>query len=128
LVETLGLNLLPLNFEPDGTFPKGPPDPLLAENRTEIEALTRSSNVDFGVAWDADADRFMFFDEQETLFPVLILLRCCGIFLLEKYGTDNKIIFDPRVIWPALKVTEGEGAPAIISKGGHSLHERSDAP
>jgi len=61
LVETLGLNCCRSTSNPTAPLPKGPPDPLLAENRTEIEALTRSSNVDFGVAWDADADRVMFF-------------------------------------------------------------------
>jgi len=29
LVKKLGLDLIPLNFVPDGTFPKGPPDPML---------------------------------------------------------------------------------------------------
>jgi len=44
---------------------------------------------------------------RETLFPVLILLALLAHILLEKYGTDNKIIFDPRVIWPALKSDRG---------------------
>ena len=39
LVERLGLNLIPLNFEPDGSFPKGPPDPMLPGNRTETEEI-----------------------------------------------------------------------------------------
>ena len=37
LAEQLGLNLIPLNFEPDGSFTKGPPDPMLPGNRTETE-------------------------------------------------------------------------------------------
>lgn len=121
LVEELGLNLLPLNFEPDGTFPKGPPDPLLASNRAEIEELTKNSQVDFGVAWDADADRVMFFDEHGRFISGAYITALLANILLDKYGTDNKIIFDPRVIWPTLKVTEARGAPAIISKGGHAF-------
>jgi len=121
LVQELGLDLIPLNFEPDGTFPKGPPDPLLASNRAEIEALTKSSNVDFGVAWDADADRVMFFDEHGRFISGAYITALLANILLEKYGTDNKIIFDPRVIWPTLRVTEAKGAPAIISKGGHAF-------
>src|SRR5262245_26095753 len=60
LAQDLGLNLIPLNFEPDGTFPKGPPDPMLPANRTETEALVKEHKATFGVAWDADADRCMF--------------------------------------------------------------------
>jgi phosphomannomutase len=121
LVDQLGLDLRPLNFEPDGTFPKGPPDPLLASNRTEIEALVKSSNVDFGVAWDADADRVMFFDEHGRFISGAYITALLADILLSKYGTDNKIIFDPRVVWPALKVTEARGAESIISKGGHAF-------
>src|SRR5436309_2179685 len=43
LVKKLRLNLIPLNFVPDGTFPKGPPDPMLPENRIETERLVKSS-------------------------------------------------------------------------------------
>jgi phosphomannomutase len=121
LVQEFNLDLIPLNFEPDGSFPKGPPDPLLASNRTEIEALTKSSNADFGVAWDADADRVMFFDEHGRFISGAYITALLADILLGKYGTDNKIIFDPRVIWPALKVTDATGAPAIISKGGHAF-------
>ena len=57
IVKELGLTMIPLNFEPDGSFPKGPPDPLLPENRVETEELIKKSGVDFGAAWDADAAR-----------------------------------------------------------------------
>lgn len=121
LVDDLKLELLPLNFEPDGTFPKGPPDPLLASNRAEIEALTKSSNADFGVAWDADADRVMFFDEHGRFISGAYITALLADILLDKYGTNNKIIFDPRVIWPTLKVTSERRALPIISKGGHAF-------
>lgn len=121
LVDDLKLDLLPLNFEPDGAFPKGPPDPLLASNRAEIEALTKSSQADFGVAWDADADRVMFFDEHGSFISGAYITALLANILLDKYGTENKIIFDPRVIWPTLKVTRERGATPIISKGGHAF-------
>jgi phosphomannomutase len=41
--------------------------------------------------------------------------------LLEKYGHDNAIIFDPRVIWPTLEVVEKKGGRPIVSKGGHAF-------
>ncbi|PYS27638.1 MAG: phosphomannomutase/phosphoglucomutase, partial [Acidobacteria bacterium] len=64
IVEKLGLNLIPLNFEPDGSFPKGTPDPLQAGNRAESVQLTKDSHADFAALWDADADRCMFLDEK----------------------------------------------------------------
>ena len=41
--------------------------------------------------------------------------------LLMKYGSDNAIIFDPRVVWPTLEVVKRKGGTAIISKGGHAF-------
>jgi len=41
--------------------------------------------------------------------------------LLEKYGHDNAIIFDPRVIWPTLKVVNEKGGRPIMSKSGHAF-------
>jgi phosphomannomutase len=121
LVEKLGLDLLPLNFEPDGSFPKGPPDPMLPGNRTEIEKLVKDEQTDFGVAWDADADRVMFFDEGGRFISGAYVTALLADILLEKYGHDNAIIFDPRVIWPTLEVCNRKGARAIIAKGGHAF-------
>ena len=60
----LPLETVPLNAEPDGTFPKGRPDPFVPENRGEFQELVKSSQANLGIAWDADADRCFFFDEH----------------------------------------------------------------
>lgn len=121
LVEELSLDLIPLNFEPDGSFPKGPPDPMLPQNRTETEKLIKEQGADFAAAWDADADRCMFFDEKGQFISGAYITALLADILLGKYGNDNKIIFDPRVIWPTEEVCKRRGATAIIAKGGHAF-------
>jgi phosphomannomutase len=121
LAETLRLNVIPLNFEPDGTFPKGQPDPLQPENRAETVELTKKSNVAFAAIWDADADRCMFLDEKGEFISGAYITALLADILLAKHGNRNKIIFDPRVIWPALKVCRQRGAEPIISKSGHAF-------
>ena len=121
LVQELGLDMIPLNFEPDGTFPKGPPDPMLPGNRAETEKLVKDEHTDFGVIWDADADRVMFVDEGGQFVSGAYVTAFLADILLEKYGHDNAIIFDPRVIWPTLKVVNEKGGRPIISKGGHAF-------
>jgi phosphomannomutase len=121
LAQQLGLNLIPLNFEPDGSFPKGPPDPMLPGNRTETEALIRERGAAFGVAWDADADRAMFFNEKGEFIPGPYITALLADILLTKYGSNNAIIFDPRVIWPTLKVVTEKGGRPIVAKGGHAF-------
>ena len=103
IAEKLKLDLKALNFEPDGTFPKGTPDPMLPGNRAETEELTRDSNVDFAAMWDADADRCMFLDEKGEFISGAYITALLADILLTKHGGDNKIIFDPRVIWPPIK-------------------------
>lgn len=121
LAERLKLDLKPLNFTKDGSFPKGPPDPLLPENRKETEKLVKKSKVDFGVAWDADADRVMFFDENGTFISGAYITALLAEIMLKKYGTDNKIILDTRVTWPILKVVNKMHGHPIVSKVGHAF-------
>jgi len=121
IAEKLRLKLITLNFEPDGTFPKGPPDPMLPGNRAETEHLTKESHVDFAAIWDADADRCMFLDEKGDFISGAYITAMLADILLTKHGGDNKIIFDPRVIWPTIKVCEQHGAQPIISKSGHAF-------
>ena len=121
LAQELGQDLIPLNFEPDGSFPKGPPDPMLPGNRTETEQLVKDQHTDFAAIWDADADRVMFVDENGQFVSGAYVTALLADILLEKYGHDNAIIFDPRVIWPTLEVVNKKGGRPIISKGGHAF-------
>jgi phosphomannomutase len=121
LAQDLGLNLITLNFEPDGTFPKGPPDPMLPGNRAETEALVKERRPNFGVIWDADADRCMFFTEKGEFISGAYITALLADILLTKYGSDNTIIFDPRVIWPTVDVCKRRGATPIVAKSGHAF-------
>lgn len=121
IAEELNLNLIPLNFEPDGSFPKGPPDPMLVGNRSETERLVRESKADFGAAWDADADRVMFFDETGAFISGAYMTALLATIMLKKHGRHNKILYDPRVVWPVEKAVSETGGHAIMSKSGHAF-------
>jgi phosphomannomutase len=121
IADKLNLTLTTLNWEPDGTFPKGTPDPMQPANRAETEAAMRNSEFALGVIWDADADRCMFLDERGEFISGAYVTALLADILLTKYGDDNKIIFDPRVIWPTTKVCEQHGATPIITKSGHAF-------
>ncbi|HEY3103677.1 MAG TPA: phosphomannomutase/phosphoglucomutase [Pyrinomonadaceae bacterium] len=121
IAEKLGLKMTKLNWEPDGTFPKGTPDPMQPANRAESEQLMRESKHDFAAIWDADADRCMFLDEKGDFISGAYVTALLADVLLTKHGGDNKIIFDPRVIWPTIKVCEQHGATPIMSKSGHAF-------
>jgi len=121
IADKLGLTLTKLNWEPDGTFPKGTPDPMQETNRAETEGLVRNGKFHFASIWDADADRCMFLDEKGEFISGAYVTAMLADVLLTKHGGQNKIIFDPRVIWPTMKVCQRHGAEAIVSKSGHAF-------
>src|SRR5690606_10151763 len=53
-----------LYLEPDGTFPNHPADPLDPANLVDLVELVRRESLDLGVAFDGDADRAFFVDDQ----------------------------------------------------------------
>ena len=121
IADKLGLKTTKMNWEPDGSFPKGTPDPMQPANRAETEAAVRNGDFHFAAIWDADADRCMFLDEKGEFISGAYVTALLADVLLTKHGGKNKIIFDPRVIWPTTKVCEQHGAEPIISKSGHAF-------
>jgi phosphomannomutase len=61
LFEALGCEVVGLNMEPDGRFPREP-EPV-AENLGDLERTVRESGADVGIATDPDADRLALVDE-----------------------------------------------------------------
>jgi phosphomannomutase len=90
-------------------------------NRAETEEMMRNGKFEFASIWDADADRCTFLDETGEFISGAYITALLADVLLKKDGGDNKIIFDPRVIWPTTKVCEQHGAEPIISKSGHAF-------
>jgi len=68
LLERMNLELDPLYFELDGSFPNHEANPLKLENLRDLSARVREVGADLGVSFDGDADRAAFVDE--TGMPV----------------------------------------------------------
>ncbi|HEY2851282.1 MAG TPA: phosphoglucosamine mutase [Gemmatimonadaceae bacterium] len=62
LLERLGCEVVAINLEPDGRFPR-PPEPV-AENLGELEQLVLESGAAVGFAVDPDVDRLALVSEQ----------------------------------------------------------------
>lgn len=116
----LPIELIKLNAEPDGSFPKGAPDPLLPENRIETVELIKSVKADVGVAWDGDADRVFFFDETGRFIPGYFVTAFLGVYFSRK-NPGAKIIHDPRLTWAVEDVVKAGGGIPLINKVGHSF-------
>jgi phosphomannomutase len=116
----LPIKLVPLNEKPDGTFPKGPPNPLLSENRKEFLEKIISEKADFGVSWDADGDRCFFADEKGNFIEGYFITAVLAKELLGK-NPGGKVIIDPRLVWATIEEIKSSGGIPIISKPGMTL-------
>ena len=109
-----------LNDTPDGSFPKGRPDPMIAENRAETSALVLQEKADLGAAWDADGDRFYLADEQGVFVEGCHLTALLAENLLQAHPGD-KIIYDPRNVWAVEETVTVAGGEPLLNKAGHTF-------
>ncbi|MCL5411170.1 MAG: phosphomannomutase/phosphoglucomutase [Patescibacteria group bacterium] len=120
LVKYLPVELIKLNFEMNGEFPKGRPDPLIPENRTELTEAVLKNKADLGVAWDADADRCFFCDEKGNFLEGYFITALLAKAILKKHPGE-KIISEPRLVWAVRDTVAENGGVFILSKAGHAF-------
>ncbi len=118
LAPLLPLQIIPLQFEPDGTFPTGVPNPLLVENRAVTSQAVLDHRADFGVAWDGDFDRCFFFDEQGQFIDGYYVVSLLAQSLLS-VNPQQKIVHDPRLYWATQQSVAQSGGLAVLSQTGH---------
>jgi len=104
----------------DGSFPKGRPDPLVSENRGETIEEIKTLKPDLGVAWDADADRCFFFDEQGKFVTPAYINALLSKYYIEKFS-GGKVIHDTRVVRVIQNAVKQAGGESVMNKAGHSF-------
>ncbi|MDD5341680.1 MAG: phosphomannomutase/phosphoglucomutase [Patescibacteria group bacterium] len=120
ILQGLPIEIIPLNFEPDGNFPKGKPDPMMPENRKETETLVKKEKADLGVAWDGDADRCFIFDENGEYVDGYFLTAILAEYFLKKHPGE-KIISDPRLTWAVRDTVLKNKGIYLVNKTGHAF-------
>ncbi len=109
-----------VNFEADGTFPNGVPNPLLPQYREVTSDAVLRHNADLGIAWDGDFDRCFLFDEKgQFIEGYYIVGLLAAAFLTKKPG--EKIIYDPRMIWNTIDIVTEFGGIPVQCKSGHTF-------
>jgi phosphomannomutase len=120
VLERLPIETIRHYFEPDGTFPNHEPNPLLPENREFIVEKTTTEGADFGVAFDGDADRCFFVDDEGEFVPGDFVTALLAESVLKK-SPGGKIIYDVRASWAVPETIEGAGGMPLINRVGHAF-------
>ncbi len=114
-----GLDVVPLYFELDGTFPNHEANPIEEENLTDLKARVLSEDADLGLAFDGDADRCFLVDELgRAVTPSALTALIAERELVKNPGaTVIYNLITSRAV-PEL-VTELGGTP-VRTRVGHS--------
>jgi phosphomannomutase len=120
LLEGLGLDLIPSYWVPDGSFPDHEPNPLLPENREFIMQEVVRQRADLGIAWDGDADRCFFIDEQGAFVDGDFLTALLASSLLRK-RPGATILYDVRASRAVPDAVSKAGGRALINRVGHAF-------
>jgi len=114
------VELVPLYFELDGTFPNHEANPIEPENLADLQKAVLSEGADIGLAFDGDADRCFLVDERgrivdpstlTSLIAARELARVPGASVIHNLITSRAV---PEI------VTELGGTP-IRTRVGHSF-------
>ena len=120
LLLACGVELLPLYFELDGTFPNHEANPLLPENLRDLSDLVVDQKADLGVSFDGDGDRAAFVDERgEPIGSDLITALIAGQMLQRESG--GAVIHDIRSSRAVPEYIREHGGDPLPERVGHSF-------
>ncbi|AGF71747.1 phosphomannomutase/phosphoglucomutase [Corynebacterium halotolerans] len=116
----LPLDVRPLYFELDGTFPNHEANPLDPKNLVDLQKFVVEQGADIGLAFDGDADRCFVIDEKGD--PVSSSAICAIVaerYLAERPGAT---IIHNAITSKAVPEIIGEnGGKAVRARVGHSF-------
>jgi phosphomannomutase len=120
LLERTGIELVPLFFELDGTFPNHEANPLKLENLRDLCAEVKRTGADLGVSFDGDADRAAFVDETgEPLGSDLATALIAGELLAKEPG--KHVVYDLRSSRATPEWIREKGGIPVRERVGHSF-------
>ena len=123
VLEKLGLEVVCLYCEPDGTFPNHLPNPEDPEMTKDLEAKVVEVGADLGLAFDGDSDRCGFLDEHGHHLAADKLLAVLARDMLKRHpGTP--IVFDVKASQALPDEIKKAGGVPVMWKSGHSLMKK----
>ncbi len=122
----LPLEIIPLYFELDGTFPNHEANPLEPANLVDLQKAVVEHGADLGLAFDGDADRCFVIDElgqPVTPSAVAAIVALREITRVRAQGETGEIRVVHNLITSRIvpETITAAGAIPVRTKVGHSL-------
>jgi len=116
----LDLELVPLYFELDGSFPNHEANPLDPANLRDLQAAVLDAGCDLGLAFDGDADRCFVVDERGEPISPSALTSLIAVRTLEA-EPGATIIHNLITSRAVPELVRRHGGRPVRTKVGHSL-------
>ncbi|QNQ89760.1 phosphomannomutase/phosphoglucomutase [Corynebacterium poyangense] len=118
--EGLPIELKPLYFELDGTFPNHEANPLEPANLRDLQEFVQETGADIGLAFDGDADRCFVVDELgQPVSPSAICALIAERYLATRPGAT--IIHNLITSQSVPETIARNGGVALKTRVGHSF-------
>jgi phosphomannomutase len=116
----LPLDVVPMYFELDGTFPNHEANPLDPANLVDLQAAVVEHGADIGLAFDGDADRCFIIDERGgAVSPSAITALVAVRELAKARGTT--IIHNLITSHAVPEIVREHGGEPVRTRVGHSF-------
>ncbi|MBF9073328.1 phosphomannomutase/phosphoglucomutase [Streptacidiphilus fuscans] len=121
----LPLDIVPMYFELDGTFPNHEANPLDPKNLVDLQVKVREVGADIGLAFDGDADRCFVVDENGDPVSPSAITALVAVRELAKAKaageTEPVIIHNLITSWAVPEIVAENGGQAVRTRVGHSF-------
>jgi phosphomannomutase len=121
----LPLEIVPLYFELDGSFPNHEANPLDPKNLVDLQAKVIETGADLGLAFDGDADRCFAVDEKGELVSPSALAAIVSKREIQRVlalGEKDIVVLHNLLTSKSVEeVIIASGAKPVKTKVGHSL-------
>jgi phosphomannomutase len=107
-------------MEPNGMFPHHGANPFVRNGAMELENKISAEGADMGVAFDGDADRCLFVDEQGRQVPPDIVTALIAEFFLG-VEPNARILYDLRSSRVVAETIQRLGGTGIRCRVGHAF-------
>ena len=121
----LPLEIVPMYFELDGSFPNHEANPLDPKNLVDLQKAVLQHKADVGLAFDGDADRVFVIDEKGqpvTPSAIAAIVSLSEIARAKAKGeTDILVLHNLLTSRAVAEFISGAGAKPVRTRVGHSL-------
>ncbi|MFQ5499026.1 MAG: phosphomannomutase/phosphoglucomutase [Candidatus Zixiibacteriota bacterium] len=120
VLSRLPIDVTPLFFELDGSFPNHPASPIEIENLAALQKEVAARGADFGAAFDGDADRMFLVDSDGKQLGGDMVTALVSKSLLAKHPGET-ILYNLICSRAVPELVERSGGKAIRTRVGHAL-------